>query len=61
MATSKTTNLSEGEGSTPVNTAQLMADGKKCLAAGDANGAVEFFQEACEHLSVSTPNYQYNK
>ena len=25
----------------------LLAEGKRCLAAGDANGAVECFQEAC--------------
>ena len=26
---------------------ELLAEGKRCLAAGDANGAVENFQEAC--------------
>lgn len=29
---------------------KLMANGKRCLAAGDANGAVECFQEACSLL-----------
>lgn len=26
---------------------QLLAEGKRCLAAGDTTGAVEYFQEAC--------------
>lgn len=30
----------------------LLAEGKRCLAAGDANGAVECFQEACGLLWV---------
>ena len=25
----------------------LLAEGKRCLAAGDANGAVECFQQVC--------------
>ena len=29
---------------------QLLANGKKCLAAGDAGGAVEYFQESCSIL-----------
>ena len=29
---------------------QLIAEGKRCLAAGDANGAVECLQEACSLL-----------
>lgn len=30
-----------------------IANGKRCLAAGDANGAVECFQEACSLLWVA--------
>ena len=32
---------------------ELLASGKKCLAAGDATGAVDNFQEACSVLYVS--------
>ena len=31
---------------------ELLALGKKCMAAGDAAGAVDHFQEACSILSV---------
>lgn len=44
---------SGGEDMREVSPEELLAVGKKCLAAGDANGAVENFQEACSILLVN--------
>ena len=40
----------EREDAEQVSPEELLAIGKKCLAAGDASGAVENFQEACAIL-----------
>ena len=40
----------EGSDEVDYNPEELLAMGKKCLAAGDATGAVDHFQEACSIL-----------
>ena len=46
--------LSEGSEAEEASPEQLLAMGKKCLAASDATGAVDHFQEACSLLLVPT-------
>ena len=46
--------LSEESEAEEASPEQLLAMGKKCLAASDAIGAVDHFQEACSLLLVPT-------